>query len=142
MGPSVTVRFARANDLDWCLNVDHHVPAEEVQRKIAVHEIILAESALEALGYLRLEYFWSVIPYIALILVVEEHRGQGIGRSLLGFLEQHARTRGSQMVLSSSQVNEPEPQAWHRAMGFQECGILTGINEGGVGEVFFRKLLD
>ena len=44
-------------------------------------------------------------------------------------------------LYSSSQVDEPPPQAWHRHMGFQECGIIAGINEGGVGEVFFRKAL-
>jgi len=36
-------------------------------------------------------------------------------------------------------VDEPEPQAWHRHMGFVECGIINGINENGIGEVFFRK---
>jgi hypothetical protein len=24
-------------------------------------------------------------------------------------------------------------------MGFVECGIINGINENGIGEVFFRK---
>jgi hypothetical protein len=27
---------------------------------------------------------------------------------------------------------------WHRKMGFAECGIINGINEAGIGEVFFR----
>jgi hypothetical protein len=26
-------------------------------------------------------------------------------------------------------------------MGFEECGIINGINDGGIGEVFFRKYL-
>jgi len=45
------------------------------------------------------------------------------------------------VLFSSSQANEPEPQAWHRHVGFEECGFIAGINEGGVGEVFFRKVL-
>lgn len=44
-------------------------------------------------------------------------------------------------LYSSSQVDEGEPQAWHRHMGFVECGILAGVNEGGVGEVFYQKAL-
>jgi hypothetical protein len=36
---------------------------------------------------------------------------------------------------------EPEPQAWHRHIGFTECGALVGINDGGIGEIFFRKVL-
>jgi hypothetical protein len=39
-------------------------------------------------------------------------------------------------------MDESAPQAWHRWMGFEECGFLAGMNEGGVGEVFFRKALD
>jgi hypothetical protein len=49
--------------------------------------------------------------------------------------------RGHAALYSSSQVDEPEPQAWHRRAGFKERGILTGLNDGGVGEVFFRKSL-
>ena len=45
------------------------------------------------------------------------------------------------MLYSSSQADEPEAQAWHRRMGFEECGIVSGINEGGIGEVFFRRPL-
>jgi hypothetical protein len=51
------------------------------------------------------------------------------------------RSAGHSAFLSSSQVDEPNPQAWHRHMGFVECGILAGLNEGGVGELFFRKEL-
>lgn len=31
-------------------------------------------------------------------------------------------------------------EAWHRHMGFEECGFITGINDG-VGELFLRKAL-
>ena len=44
--------------------------------------------------------------------------------------------------MSSSQADEPEPQTWHRAIGFEECGIISGLNEGGIGEIFFRKKLN
>jgi hypothetical protein len=26
-------------------------------------------------------------------------------------------------------------------LGFEECGVINGLNDGGVGEVFFRKAL-
>ena len=45
--------------------------------------------------------------------------------------------RGARDV--SSQVDEAEPQAWHRHIGFVECGILAGLNEGDVGEVFYVR---
>jgi predicted GNAT superfamily acetyltransferase len=139
--PPITVRFAVAEDLAWCVTRDHHVSPAIIARKIGVSEVLVAELAGEHAGYLRLEYLWSSVPYIALIGVVEQRRGQGVGRAMLDFLEAHLRGAGYRLLMSSSQVNEPEPQAWHRHMGFEECGILTGINAGGVGEVFFRKAL-
>jgi GNAT superfamily N-acetyltransferase len=134
------VRFAAPDDLDWCAPLDH-VPAAIIARKIAVDEILIAELADQRAGFLRLEYLWSQVPYIAMIWVLEPYRQQGVGRALLAFLESFLRARGHTVLMSSSQVDEPPPQAWHRHMGFEECGILAGINPGGVGEVFFSKAL-
>ena len=35
-------------------------------------------------------------------------------------------------------ADEPAPQSWHRHMGFAECGVISGLNEG-IGEIFFVK---
>jgi ribosomal protein S18 acetylase RimI-like enzyme len=90
-------------------------------------------------GYLRFEYLWSIVPYIALIRVSPAVRRRGVGRALLADLENRLRAQGQVAVYSSSQADEPEPQAWHRHIGFQECGFIGGINGNGIGEVFFRK---
>ena len=60
---------------------------------------------------------------------------------MLSFIEDYLRERGHNNLYSSSQVDEPQPQAWHRHVGFEECGFIGGIYNGGVGEVFFRKRL-
>jgi GNAT superfamily N-acetyltransferase len=135
----IKIRWAVPDDLDWCAGFDHHVPRSVIECKIAVQEIVIADYDAQPVGYLRLEYLWSVIPYIALIRVQTDYHRQGIGRAILAFVESELRGKGCDMLMSSSQVDEPEPQAWHRHMGFVECGILAGINRGGVGEVFFRK---
>lgn len=129
-------------DLDGCIALDHPtMPAEVIKRKVEQREIIVAERAGRLVGYLRFEYLWSVVPYVALIWVVEDQRQRGIGRAMLRYLENVLRQQGHTALYSSSQANEPEPQAWHRHVGFKECGFITGINEGGIGEVFFRKNL-
>jgi len=137
----VEVRFARTDDLAWCIAEDDLVDEVVIRRKIELNEIIAAEIEGQIVGYLRLEYLWSMVPYVGVIFIQEEYQSQGIGRAILRFLEAFLRSKGHKMLLSSSQVNEPSSQAWHRAVGFQECGILAGINEGGIGEVFFRKSL-
>jgi GNAT superfamily N-acetyltransferase len=137
----VLVRFAGPEDLEWCVVSDDHVTEQVIRHKIVNDEIIIAELDGQPIGYLRLEYLWSNIPYIGVIWVVELYRKEGIGRKILNFLEDYLRSRGHNALYSSSQANEPEPQAWHRSVGFQEAGIISGINEGGIGEVFFRKSL-
>ena len=71
---------------------------------------------------------------------VTKYRRQGVGKALLRFIETFLREAGHEALYSSSQADEPEPQAWHRHVGFEECGFIAGINDG-IGEVFFRKSL-
>ena len=142
MTDQIKVIFADEIDLDGCIALDHStMPAEVIKRKVTQREIIVAEKAGQLVGYLRLEYLWSLVPYIALIWVVEDQRRQGIGKTLLCHLENVLREQGHAALYSSSQANEPEPQAWHRRTGFEECGFITGINGGEIGEIFFRKKL-
>lgn len=135
------VRFAGPEDLEWCVVEDGYVTEKVIRNKIVNDEIIVVELDGQLIGYIRLEYLWSTTPYIGLVFVIDEYRKAGVGRKMLEFLEEHLRTHGHDTLMSSSQANEPEPQAWHRAFGFEECGIISGLNEGGIGEVFFRKRL-
>lgn len=136
----ITVRLANYGDLKYVMDKEH-LSEEIVLRKMDQGEIFVLCVENEPVGYLRIEFLWSAIPYIALIRIEEGHRKKGYSRILLGFLEDHLHEKGFRVLYSSSQVDEPQPQLWHRHMGFTECGILTGINEGGIGEVFFKKTL-
>ena len=135
--PEIHVRFAHQGDLEYA-SQDQYIPAEVVARKIDLSEVIIAEVDGQRVGYLRLEYLWSILPYIALITVDPTRRRIGVGRSMLGFVLEFLARGNHDLLYSSSQADEPEPQAWHRHMGFQDCGVITGINEGGVCEVFFK----
>jgi ribosomal protein S18 acetylase RimI-like enzyme len=137
---NISTRFAVPADLDF-VRQDRHLPPEVVRRKIEGREVVVAELDGGPVGYLRLEYLWSKVPYVELIRVAPEYRRRGVGRALLTSVEGFLRERGHAALYSSSQADEAEPQAWHRRVGFEECGIIAGINEGGVGEVFFRKRL-
>jgi len=140
---SVNVRFAEIKDLDFCVKSDYsYVSKDVLKRKIREKAVILAEVDGKPVGYLRIEYLWLKIPYLSVIGVGEEYQRKGVGTAMIKFLEQHLRKCGHKVLYSSSQADEPGPQAWHRKIGFEECGFIAGINEGGVGEIFFRKILD
>ena len=136
--PCVIVRFAVPDDVQWCVETDPHIPPDVLRRKIDLGEVILAVAGERTIGCLRLEYLWSSVPYIGVIYVWEDYHRKGVGRALVEFARAFLLERGHSTLYSSSEAGEPGPQAWHRAIGFEECGFLAGINEGGVGEVFFR----
>lgn len=132
------IRFGTIEDLAMIAEVDSSLKQNQLQWKLQNNEILLAQNIEGLVGYLRLEYLWSKYPYIGLIRVRPEYQKQGIGKKMLAYLENHLKDQGLDQLFSSSQVNESEPQAWHRHMGFIECGIINAINDG-IGEVFFVK---
>jgi predicted GNAT superfamily acetyltransferase len=136
----VFVRLAEPSDIGF-VGQDGYISQEIVLRKIQQGEIFLLLVEGQNAGYLRIEFLWSLVPYISLIMIQETHRKKGYSRVLLGYVKDHLRAKGYSVLYSSSQLDEPQPQAWHRHMGFKECGVLNGINEGGIGEVFFRIAL-
>ena len=136
----IVVRAAEGRDLAF-VGQDRYLDPTVVERKIGQNEVFVAELDGELAGYVRIEYLWSIQPYLSLIHVLKPQQRRGVGRALLAHIEQVLRDAGQSTLFSSSQLDEPEPQAWHRHMGFSECGIITGLNEGAVGEVFFRKSL-
>lgn len=136
---SISVRLAEGCDLAF-VGQDRYLEQAVLVRKVEQAEVFLAEVDGVRAGYLRLEFLWSTQPYIALVRVIGTHRGRGVGKALLTHVQDVLRSSGHVSLLSSSQADEPEPQAWHRHMGFVECGIINGLNEG-VGEIFFTKQL-
>ncbi len=78
-------RLATIEDLDF-VSQDGYLPPEEVAWKIARRECFLVEFRGQPVGYLQLEYLWSLLPFIALIHIQKEHQKQGLSRVLLGFV--------------------------------------------------------
>ena len=135
----VTVRLAVASDLDT-LTIHNYISRERIGRMIEQSQFAIAETNGEPVGFAGLDWLMAVHPFLAMIWVFKEHRPNGVGAALLRFLELRCGESGFEVLHSSSQADEPEPQAWHRRMGFEECGIIAGFNHG-VGEVIFRKRL-
>jgi len=137
---TAAARLAAFDDLDF-VSQDGYLSQEVVARKIEQEECFLVEVNQEKVGFLRLEYLWSLVPYIALIHVQEGRQNQGYSQVLLDYVVEALREKGHDCLYSSSQADEPAPQAWHRKMGFVECGVINQINEGCIGEIFFKMAL-
>jgi predicted GNAT superfamily acetyltransferase len=136
----VMVRIAELGDLDF-IKQKSGLHRECLLQKIQRDEILILSVNDEPVGHLWFTFLWSEIPFIDLIYIKQDYQKRGLSRVLLGFLEAYLQESGYDVLYSSSQMDEPEPQAWHRHVGFDECGVISGMNEGGIGEVFFKKAI-
>ena len=140
MEPKLNVSYASMAELDWIEQNDDHVPKQTIENKVRAGEYIIAKIADEPAGCLRFGHFWSTIPYIEVIWVEDRFQRRGIGRAMVRFLEDHARAHGQQLIMSSSQANEPGAQAFHRKIGFRDAGALVDLRPlQSVTEIFFVK---
>jgi GNAT superfamily N-acetyltransferase len=135
------VRFAQPSDIPKLQRLDRW-PKEHIwQHKIAGGEVIVLELASEIIGLIRYEVLWTTVPFMGLIVIEESHRKKGYSKLLLEFLKHYLREQGYLALLSSSQTDEPEPQAWHRHMGFKSNGIIENIADDDVSEIVYRIIL-
>ncbi len=132
-------RVAVLDDLAWLIANDGHLGEPALRVKVAAGEIFVAEIDGKRAGLLRLDFLWSKIPFIAHVRVDENMRHRGLGTALVQFTCDRMRTQGAAILLSSTSADELVPQAWHRANGFEECGVITQLNDNGADEIFFRK---
>ena len=136
---NITVQLAGLDDLEL---ISHkQLSQDKVLEKIRQGEIFLLMINDQPAGSLWVGFLWDFVPFIDLIYINDAYQKRGLSHILLGSVEDHLREQGYDVLYSSSQMDEPLPQAWHRHVGFTECGVINGMNDGGIGEVFFRKTL-
>lgn len=123
------------------LRENAQLSGELFNRKLKYNEILVAKVDNQTVGLLVFDYLWYHIPFIAFIWVDSKYRKNGIGRALLYRLEKFFLKGKNDVLFSSSKENAKEAQAWHKHMGFKECGLISEINDDNTGEVFFRKSL-
>jgi len=79
------------------------------------------------------------IFYVSTLVVDEQHRGQGIGRTLMAALEEKARALGANLIrLDTFDFQAPE---FYKRLGYTEVGSYQHPSDG-FGEHFFVKYLD
>ncbi len=137
---NISVVFAAKQDVQF-LSENTDLTGELLNRKLQYKEILIAKVNEESVGLLIFEYIWSCIPFIAQIWILADFRKNGIGKSLLNYIEQYLNKNNHTILLSSSMENNKKAQAWHRHMGFIDCGKISEITDDNTDEVFFRKSL-
>ena len=135
------VRLAQPSDIPRLQALDPWPKEPTWRQKINNAEVIVLEVDARVVGLARYAVLWTTVPFLGLIEIDEAYRKRGGSRLLLEFLKRHLRDQGFIALLSSSQTDEPKPQAWHRHMGFKSNGIIENIADDDVGEIVYRLML-
>lgn len=92
----------------------------------------------ELVGFLRWGLSWDQVPFMNLLWVLPDWRGQGVGTALVGAWEKSQLAAGHDLVLTSTMSNE-RSQHLYRRLGYVDCGAL--LLPGEPAELILRKPL-
>jgi GNAT superfamily N-acetyltransferase len=140
MGRSDTMRitFAGPEDFDYLVEMDSHVRADVLERKIERQEVIVLWRDDRRAGWLRYGYFWDALPFMNMLYVRAELRGQGLGTRLVTFWESEMRRAGYDRVMTST-LSDEDAQHFYRKRGYEDRGCL--LLPGEPLEILFVKTL-
>jgi len=135
---TITTRVARTADLPWLREVDGHASSDSLRDIVAARRVMIAEVDGKLVGFLRWGLFWDQVPFMNLLWVLPDRRGQGVGTALVGAWEKSRLAAGHDLVLTSTMSNE-RSQHLYRRLGYVDTGAL--FLPGEPTELILRKQL-
>lgn len=119
----IKIRYLENSDKQFWYNLDKHLPKTEFENKVKTQRGYVLSSDEKPIGLLRYNLFWDNTPFCTMLYIDEEYRGKGYGKLLLEYWENDMKTKGYEMVLTSTQVDETA-QHFYRKSGYKDCGCL------------------
>lgn len=134
------IRLAGENDLAFLTAHDRHIGAQELARVVRLGRVVIATDAEGApVGWLRWGLFWDNTPFMNLLFVLPQARGQGVARALIARWEDDMRAQGYAVAMTSTASDE-DAQGLYRHLGYRAAGGF--LPEGEPYELIFVKRLD
>ncbi|MCM1189159.1 MAG: GNAT family N-acetyltransferase [bacterium] len=132
------IRYAEERDFELLKKYDKHITGEELLKSIAAQKVlIMFHDAFN--GWLRYNLFWDNIPFMNMLYFLEDFRGKGYGKQLVGFWEREMQSKQYKTVMTSTQSDE-QAQFFYRKIGYTDCGAL--LLPGEPLEIILSKSLD
>jgi len=132
------IDFATEADYTYITERDRHIIDSLVKRKITEKEIFILRKDNREIGWMRYGYFWDNTPFMNMLWIDDEYRGQGFGKKVVQYWEDLMRQRDFKVVMTSTQSNE-DAQHFYRKLGYRDVGCL--LQEGDPLEVILLKKL-
>jgi GNAT superfamily N-acetyltransferase len=135
---SVTTRVANTSDRPFLEEMDQHVSPGTLAGLVSAGRVMVADVDGSVAGCLRWGLFWDQVPFMNLLWVVPDRRGQGVGTALVEAWERSQRAAGHRLVLTSTMADE-RSQHLYRRLGYVDSGVLLLPDEAA--ELILRKPL-
>jgi [ribosomal protein S18]-alanine N-acetyltransferase len=116
--------------------------ASRVLRAIEAADTNVAVASVDGqlVGFGIMEYL-ETDAYLALFAVRATRQRQGIGRSLLGWLEESARAAGAERIRVEARRDNVAARSFYNELGYHELAIRQGRYSDGVDGVVLEKWL-
>ena len=115
------IRTAAPDDLPTLQQHDRHISPQELEHSVQLGRVYVAEERGVFTGWLRWNLFWDNTPFMNLLYVLDAHRGQGFGHSLVEHWEGQMKQAGYEAVMTSTQSDECAQHFYNR-LGYATVG--------------------
>ncbi len=118
------IEYASELDFQFILDNDRHVWKQLIKNKLKEKEIIIEKDQdNKIIGWLRYSYFWDNTPFMNMLYINENYRNKGIGKKLVEFWETEMKSKGYELVMTSTLSNE-QAQHFYRKLRYKDAGSL------------------
>ena len=115
------IRWAIPKDVDRLAVLDRHLSPAQLAQAVEQGRVLTAWDGQVLAGWLRYGWFWDNTPFLNLLFVQKEYRGQGWGNLLLRRWEEEMKRQGFSVLLTSTQAQE-QSQHFYRHFGYRDVG--------------------
>jgi ribosomal-protein-alanine N-acetyltransferase len=116
------------------------VPARVMRRiRDAESTVLVARTEMGSMAGFAIMRFGEDAAHLDLLAVAVNWRRRGLGRRLLDWLEETARTAGTFVITLEVRADNPGGRAFYRDLGYHELSKLIGYYEGKVDAVQMRR---
>ena len=133
------IRLAGEDDLAFLAAHDRHIAAQELARVVQAGRVYIAWEADAPVGWLRWGLFWDNTPFMNLLFVLPQARGQGVAAALVARWEADMHAQGYGVVMTSTASDE-DAQGLYRHLGYRAVGGF--LPEGEPYELMLATQLD
>ena len=108
-------------DKTFVLGLDSHMDEDCFRNRVLTKTGFVLWEEENPVGLMHHCLLWDRMPFLNLLYVVEEKRGQGFGKKAMESWETELRNRGYRIALLSTQADETA-QHFYRKLGYKDCG--------------------